>query len=105
MTLRIIAISNFDVKGLMLVNRLIHKGTSKEVRILFLYLFVNSRGGPSRLKIVSLLRRRHLNANQLSIELGMDYKSISHNLDVLKKNNLVDKSDARYGAFTLSLLC
>ena len=82
----------------MLANRPIHKGISKEVRILFLYLFVNSKGGSTRIKIISLLRMRNLNANQLSMALEMDYKCISHHLSVLEKNNIIKRVGERYGA-------
>jgi len=35
--------------------------------------------------------------NQLSTELGIDYKGIQHHLKVLKGNNLVRKIGKKYG--------
>ncbi|MDE1765615.1 MAG: winged helix-turn-helix transcriptional regulator [Thaumarchaeota archaeon] len=74
--------------------------------MLFAHIFVNSRGGPVRIKIISLLRRGSLNAYQLSTALEMDYQTIRHHGAVLEKNNLVSKDNTGYGAsyFITSLL-
>ena len=82
----------------MLVAKSIHTGWHKEVKTLFLFIFANSKGGPTRIKIISLLRRGNLNANQLSAALGMDYKCICHHMGVLEKNNLAGKFGNGYGA-------
>ena len=38
------------------------------------------------------------NTNQLSQELGLDYKAVQHHMKVLEKNNIVSKVGEKYGA-------
>jgi len=59
-------------------------------------LFVGSRGAPNRIRIMSALRKRPSNRNQLSIVLGIEYKAIQHHLKVLEGNNLVRKIGNHY---------
>ena len=61
------------------------------------FLFVGSRGGLNRLKIVSILKEKPQNANQLAKELGLDYKAIRHHIKVLEKNNIITKAGEKYG--------
>ena len=58
---------------------------------------MGSRGGINRARLVSAIRGRPLNANQLAKELGLDYKAIQHHIGVLEKNNLVTKVGEKYG--------
>ncbi len=81
----------------MLAARMINGKAHKEIKILFLSIFVNSRGGSNRIRIISLLRKEPLNLNQMSLTTGMDYKSISHHMNVLEKNNIISKSEEGYG--------
>ncbi len=68
-------------------------------------LFVGNRGATNRIKIMSTLRKRPSNRNQLAKELGIEYKLIQHHLKVLEKNNLVIKTGNRYGfTFCVSAL-
>lgn len=67
-----------------------------EAKMLFWVLFAGSRGAITRIKIISLLKNRPYNTNQLSIELNLDYKTIQHHIQTLEKNNLVDKLGMRY---------
>jgi predicted transcriptional regulator len=53
------------------------------------YVFLGSRGGETRSKIVSLLRDHPMNAHQLKKDLDVDYSTIRHNLRVLEKNRIV----------------
>lgn len=53
------------------------------------YVFLGSRGGETRMKIVSLLRRHPMNAHQLKKDLDVDYSTIRHNLRVMEKNRIV----------------
>jgi DNA-binding transcriptional ArsR family regulator len=64
---------------------------------LFWYLFVGTRGGQNRVRIISQLRNKPSNTHQLSKDLGLDYKGIQHHLNTLEKNNLVTKLGAKYG--------
>ena len=61
------------------------------------FVFAGSRGGINRLRIISAIRGRPMNTNQLSRELGLDYKAIQHHIGVLKKNNLVESEGEKYG--------
>jgi len=62
-----------------------------QTKIVFWVLFVGSRGAATRIRIMSALRKRPSNRNQLATELGMDYKGIEHHIKVLEGNNLVKK--------------
>ena len=76
-----------------------------QTKMLFLFLFAESRGAANRIRIMSALRKKPRNRNQLSKELGMDYKHIQYHLKVLEKNNLVTQiSDKRSSLFFLSTL-
>ena len=72
--------------------------THPQTKMMFWFYFASSRGAPTRIKLVKLLQQRPFNAHQLSKGLSMDYKAIKHHLNVLEKNNLVGKFEARYGA-------
>ncbi|TLY01559.1 MAG: winged helix-turn-helix transcriptional regulator [Thaumarchaeota archaeon] len=61
------------------------------------FLFVGSRGGENRIKIISLLKERPYNINQLAEVLGVDYKAIQHHIGVLEKNNMVTRAGEKYG--------
>lgn len=50
------------------------------------------------MRLVSTIRQKPLNANQLAKELGLDYKAIQHHIGVLEKNNMITKVGDRYGA-------
>ncbi len=67
-----------------------------QTKMVFWGLFVGSRGATNRIRIISALRKRPRNRNQLSTELGIEYKVIQHHLKVLEKNNLVIKTGNRY---------
>lgn len=61
------------------------------------YLIAGTRGGDTRARIIDLLIQRPYNANQLSKELGMDYKTIRHHIDVLLKHNIIVTEGDKYG--------
>lgn len=69
----------------------------KQTRRLLLYLFTSTRGGLTRLRIIALLIERQCNTHQISVDLGMDYKTVQHHMKVLEKNNLVSKTGPKYG--------
>ncbi len=79
------------------------RNPDRQTRKLLLYLFTSTRGGFTRLRIVSLLLKQPYNTHQMSQELGLDYKAVQHHMNVLEKNNLVSSSGEKYGAtFRLS---
>jgi len=68
-----------------------------QIKIVFWLIFVGSRGGTNRIRIMSALRKRPRNRNQLATELGIDYKNIQHHIKILEENNLVQKIGNPYG--------
>ena len=62
-----------------------------------LWLVAGSRGGVNRGRIIEAVKRKPLNANQLSNDLGVEYKTIRHHLDVLEENNVVTSVGDHYG--------
>ena len=85
--------------------RLIKSNSHPQIKELFCVLFVSTKGARIRTKIMSLIKTRPRNTNQLSKEVDSDYKNIQHHLKVLEKNNLVIKTGNRYGlTFCVSAL-
>ena len=70
------------------------------------FVFVGSRGGLNRLRIISILKKTPLNTNQLAKEMSLDYKAIQHHIKVLEKNNMVTKAGEKYNVtyFTSNFL-
>ncbi len=68
-----------------------------QARRLLWFVFAGSRGGLNRLRIISTIKDKPMNTNQLANELGLDYKAIQHHINVLKKNNLISKEGEKYG--------
>jgi len=67
------------------------------VKRLLWWLIAGSVGGVNRAKIIHLLKERPYNANQLTEELKLDYKTIRHHLEILEKNNLITTIGSGYG--------
>lgn len=61
------------------------------------FVFMGSKGGLNRMRLISVIRQRPLNANQLAKELDLDYKAIQHHIGVLEKNNLITRVGEKYG--------
>ena len=76
-----------------LIERTIKAKTNPETKKLFWFLFVGSVGAKNRIRIMSVLRKRPSNRNQLSTELGLDYKAIRHHMEVLEEKNLIKKTE------------
>lgn len=62
------------------------------------FVFMGSKGGLNRMRLISVIREKPLNANQLAKELDLDYKAIQHHIGVLEKNNLITRVGEKYGA-------
>lgn len=67
-------------------------------RRLFWFVFAGTRGGSTRLRIITALKEKPLNINQLAQILDLDYKSIQHHIQVLSKNNIITKGGEKYGS-------
>jgi DNA-binding transcriptional ArsR family regulator len=64
---------------------------SSALRQLLWFLIAGTRGGPNRARIIEVLRSRPCNAHQLAEDLGLDYRTVRHHLDLLEKNGLVTR--------------
>ena len=65
------------------------KSVDPRFKRLLWYLIASTRGGVNRAKIINFLSESPSNANQMSIQLKLDYKTIIRHMDVLKKNGLI----------------
>jgi predicted transcriptional regulator len=66
---------------------------------MMVYIFVGSRGGPNRARIVEMLKSDPSNSNKVSEKLNLDYKTVQHHIKMLVENNvLVASSEGAYGA-------
>jgi len=70
----------------------------QQIKMLFWSVFEGSKGCINRVKIVLQLEQTPLNANQLCKRLGLDYKVVERHLEILEKQNLVEKVGYRYGS-------
>ena len=61
------------------------------------WLIAGSKGGINRARIIIALHKRPYNANQLTQMLSLDYKTVRHHLDVLKKHNIITQVGEGYG--------
>jgi DNA-binding transcriptional ArsR family regulator len=61
------------------------------------YLLAGTRGGENRARIIHLLLDRPRNANQLADELGVEYNTVRHHLDMLVEHNVVEPGGTDYG--------
>ncbi len=69
-----------------------------ETKGLFWHLFVGTRGGQNRVRIISQLKDKPSNKHQLSKDLELEYKGVEHHINTLEKNNLITKMGKKYGA-------
>lgn len=60
------------------------------------YMVAGTRGGPNRARILDLLGTKSLNAHQISKELNLDHKTVAHHLEILSKNELVEKKEDKW---------
>ena len=77
--------------------RSIEAKSHPQTKSLLWHLFVGTKGGQTRVRIISQLRNKPSNKNQLAKDLGIDYKGIEHHMKTLEENNLVTKIGAKYG--------
>jgi len=86
------------------------KGSSSQKKIrypenLLAEVFTGMQGRYTRLRIIQLLKDQPFNANQIAHELGLDYRTIQHNITVLETKNMISRVGGKYGGiFFLSPL-
>jgi DNA-binding transcriptional ArsR family regulator len=68
-----------------------------DLRRLLWYLLGATRGGETRARLMSEMRKQPGNINQLSKRLGLEYRSVQHHIDVLEKNSLLASTGEHYG--------
>lgn len=68
-----------------------------DLRRLLWYLLGGTRGGENRARIIYELSHRPSNLNQLATKLSLEYRSVQHHIEVLKKNALVSAQGEHYG--------
>jgi DNA-binding transcriptional ArsR family regulator len=61
------------------------------------YLFVGTRGGQNRARLVRALEDRPRNANQLSDALALEYNTIRYHLEKLEAHDIVETGGEDYG--------
>lgn len=61
------------------------------------WLIANSIGGKNRVKILDSLFKKPQNANELSENLGIEYKTIRYHLKVLLENDFIEVAGSGYG--------
>jgi DNA-binding transcriptional ArsR family regulator len=69
----------------------------KAIERLLWWLIAGSAGGLNRGRIINILKERPFNANQLTEQLGLDYKTVRHHLEMLEKNGLIIPIGDGYG--------
>lgn len=61
------------------------------------WLLAGTRGGPNRARIILALHNYPSNANQLAEQLGLDYKTIRHHVDILVEHKILVPQGEGYG--------
>jgi DNA-binding transcriptional ArsR family regulator len=67
-----------------------------DVKSLLWHMIGGTKGGETRAKIINELRERPFNANQLSENLSLDYKTVTYHLRKLEDNGLVESGEEDY---------
>jgi DNA-binding transcriptional ArsR family regulator len=68
-----------------------------KTRLLF-WLLNASRGGPTRVRILRALSARPMNLHQISLALGLDYKTVQGHVELLMENGIIGTPEKRYGS-------
>ncbi|MFB6283274.1 MAG: winged helix-turn-helix domain-containing protein [Halobacteria archaeon] len=61
------------------------------------YLLTGMRGGENRVRIIDSLTDTPKNANQLSEDLDLGYKTVRHHLSMLEDHDVVETEGEGYG--------
>ena len=61
------------------------------------WIFISTRGGEMRIKVMKSLMESPKNAYGLSCSLGVNYRTIEHHMKVLLSNNFVVVQGQGYG--------
>lgn len=61
------------------------------------WLILGTRGGINRAKIIKKLNERPYNSHQLTKELNLNYRTITHHIRILEDSNVVESTGEKYG--------
>jgi predicted transcriptional regulator len=67
------------------------------IRNVLYWLIANSLGGNNRGKIIEEIFNKPQNANELSKNLEIEYKTVRYHLQVLEENNIITSVGGGYG--------
>ncbi|MFA5930042.1 MAG: ArsR family transcriptional regulator [Candidatus Micrarchaeia archaeon] len=65
-------------------------------RLLY-WLLEGTKGGPTRVLLLSLLSKKPMNMRQLALSAKLDYKTVEHHVELLLKNSVLEHSGNGYG--------
>lgn len=65
-------------------------------RLLF-WLLEGTKGGPTRIQLLSILAKKPMNMRQLALAAKLDYKTVEHHVRLLEKNLIVERMGDGYG--------
>jgi len=65
-------------------------------RLLY-WLLEGTKGGPTRVQLLSLLSKKPMNMRQLALAAKLDYKTVEHHVGLLVKNSVLENSGNGYG--------
>ena len=68
-----------------------------KTRLLF-WLLNASRGGPTRVRILRALSAKPMNLRQISLVLGLDYKTVQGHVELLVENGVLETPAKKYGS-------
>jgi DNA-binding transcriptional ArsR family regulator len=70
----------------------------KHMQDKFSVVFTGMGGRFTRLRIICAITENPENPNELSKKLDLDYKTVTHSIDVLEKNGFITSNSEGYGA-------
>ncbi len=70
----------------------------KQMKERFSSVFTGMGGRFTRMRIICAITEKPANPNELSKKLELDYKTITHSIDVLEKNDFITRQGEGYGA-------
>ena len=65
------------------------------------WLILGTRGGYNRAKIIKALHDCPANTHQLSKKLNLNYRTITHHIELLEEMNVIEECGKRYGKIYL----
>ena len=61
------------------------------------WLILGTKGGINRARIIKKLNERPYNANQLTEELNVSYRTIRHHIKILEDAKIIKSAGEKYG--------